>query len=362
MDNIYTKDDLTGLLEAIARQDPKAEKLLLQPVRGKTIYDYIIKEWPDKPKLSSEDLYSTISEGMNNYLKGYQAPPSFRQKLWETCRNLAGRIAEQAGYTPEYKFDTYVPQPVAEDTGIALIKKLHEENGVTKKELKEKLGVNERTIRNNLRALCPELGEGNKVERPLRIGGQEVKAKVDVSRDQNGQKIYRMKERLHPLILQLNTYQVCNLLQALEIMNETGRSNVSLDIALDIWCQLSESGKQCIIEKGSRLYSDFKSFTDDLNIMSEGNALPVFRTESELENVSREDELSLAYKSGEPVNITLKRNGKLESYSYYIITGREPKTGFWRASCATGVSVQENTILFSTDEVWGYIERAEATV
>jgi hypothetical protein len=81
MDNIYTKDDLTGLLEATARQDPKAEKLLLQPVRGKTIYDYIIKEWPDKPKLSSEDLYSTISEGMNNYLKGYQAPPSFRQKL-----------------------------------------------------------------------------------------------------------------------------------------------------------------------------------------------------------------------------------------------------------------------------------------
>ena len=359
MKTVYTKDDLKDLLEATASQDPKALKLLSQPMRGKTIQDYIIKEWPEKPKLSSEDLYATISEGMNNYLKGYQAPPSFRQKIWETCRNWADRIAEQTGYTPEYKFDTYAPKPVAEDTGIAVSKELHTENGVTKEDLRKNLGVDERTIRNNLRALCPELGEGNKVERPLRIGGQELKAKVDVSTDQNGRKIYRMKERLHPLILQLNTYQVCNLLQALQLMNEIGGSNVSMDIALDIWYQLSESGKQRVIEKGSRLYSDFSTFAEELDSVSEGNTLPVFRTESELENISREDELSLAYKAGKPMNFTLKRNGKRESYSHYTITDRDPKTGIWQASCATETPNQENTIFFETGDVWGYIERAE---
>ena len=361
MKKTYTIDDLRNLLEITASQDPKAEKLLLQPVRGKTVYDYIIKECPDKPKLSSEVLYFSILDGMNDYLKGYQAPPSFRQKLWETCRSWTERITEQTCFTPEDTFDEYIPQPVAADTGIALIKKLHDENGVTKKDLQEKLGVDERTIRNNLRALCPELSEGMKIQKPLRIGGQEIRAKVEVSKDQNGQKTYRMKERLHPLILQLNTYQVCNLLQALQVMNETGRSNVSLDIALDIWCQLSESGKQRVIEKGSRLYSEFSTFAEELDSISEENVFPVFRTESDLENTSREDELSLAYKSGEPVNLTLQRDGKRESYHHYTITDRDPKTGIWQANCATETASQKNTIFFTTDEVWGYIERADAT-
>ena len=356
MDNIYTKDDLTGLLEATARQDPKAEKLLLQPVRGKTIYDYIIKEWPDKPKLSSEDLYSTISEGMNNYLKGYQAPPSFRQKLWETCRNLAGRIAEQAGYTPEYKFDTYVPQPVAEDTGISLIKELHDESGVTKKDLQKKLGVDERTVRYNLRALCPELGEGIKKQNPIRIGGQEIRATIKVAKDKHGEKKYSMPERLHPLIMQLNTYQVCNLLHALQVMNVTEQREVCLGIALDIWGQLSECGKQCIKEKGSELYTGFNDFANELSYIFEGETLPVFKTEEEMENLSRKEELELAFKSGEPHNFTLKQNGIREYYSNYIIKKTDSDT--WLAVPASENSNQETPVAFYINEVYAFIERS----
>lgn len=355
----YQPEDIKNLLTAAAETDPLAAQILRNQNR-KSLMSCINEEKSGKKSLTADDIYTTILEGMRSYLNGHTAPPSYRQKLWECCKNWAYRIAEEMDYNPDNHFEADITKPIEEDTGIRLIKELHEENGLTKETLSKILGVDERTIRNNLNSLSQEISQANnphKPHKPYRIAGQEVRVQIRAETDQDGRKIYSTPERLHPLILQLNTFQVCTLLRALQCLNETGNHDACLGIATDIWCQLSESGKSRIKEKNYELYPDFSEFAEDLDSLCDGEIHPVFRTESEMDDISKEESLILALKSELPHILTLHRNGRLTKYENYIIRVSEQGVGNWIAIPAEEFPNLENALYFNTDEVYGYAEK-----
>lgn len=151
-------------------------------------------------------------------------------------------------------------KPVEDDADIVLVKDLHEPR--TKEELAEHLCVGEKTIRNKLRAI--DEGTGG-----IRLGGQRVHVKISKTQEDSQTKCqYQTKNRMHPLILQLNTTQLGCLLTAL--------AQDDIDYAINritasyIWDQLSEYAKTRI----KKIFVSRRDFRQDVERANQnGNVL-----------------------------------------------------------------------------------------
>ena len=234
------------------------------------IVDSVIEACHMSEIKTSTELVRSIANGMGDYLRKYPAPPSYKQRLWDSCDCWIRRIADKLGVETGITFEDEMPRPVARDLGVDLIKALHDEAGKTKEKLAEELNVGSKTIQTELRALDPSLREGGADIRPLRIAGQEMHPKIEFrlqAREDNPravERVYYMKNRLHPIALQLNTQEAATLLLALFRMNEDTGSLLSREMALDIWCQLSNYGQCRIREKYGSNDREFNAFLDEI--------------------------------------------------------------------------------------------------
>ena len=308
---------------------------------------------------SNLGLVRAIANGMGDYVRRYPAPPSYKQRLWDSCDSWIRRIADKLGVEAGTAFEDELPRPVARDLGVDLIKALHDENGKTKEELAEKLNVGIKTIQTELRALDPSLQKSGPMIRALRIAGQEMHPKIEVkseARADNPRAVERkfyMKNRLHPIALQLNTQETATLLLSLFRMNEDTGSLLSREMALDIWCQLSLPGRERIYEIFGLKDPEFKAFIDEIKAELEENRLVTFHTEEQQrdDNMSLDELVMSSFKSGNACRIELKQGGKTIRIDKARIKLASPREDMWLAIPEEEYPDQSNAAPFSMGDV-----------
>lgn len=347
------------LLSSTAGEDRYAKSMLSPGDDERSIMKSIESACADVVIRTNDDLAKAIAEGMADYLRSYPAPASYKQILWDSCNSWYQRITKKLNVDAASTFEDELPRPVAKDMGVDLIKALHDENGKSKKKLSVELGVGEKTIQTELRALDPTLRNKGERIRPLRIAGQEMHPKIEFrlqAREDNPravERVYYMKNRLHPIALQLNTQEAATLLLALFRMNEDTGSLLSREMALDIWCQLSNYGQCRIREKYGSNDREFNAFLDEIEEELGAARLVTFRTEEQQrdDNMSLDELVMSSFKNGDDCRIVLKQGGKTIRIDKARIIPANLGENRWLAIPAEEYPDQSNEVSFSTEEV-----------
>lgn len=237
----------------------------------KKIEDEVDRFW-NRNISNIEIIYHAIKDTFIEYIEDYPCSFSFKQKTREKFGKWLKAIKEKYqinGMDPEELQIQYNEL----DTAIVLVKELHSRAGVTKEDLKRKLGFSDaKSVQTNLRKLCKDLIEDEDAKRkqiynPFKIGGQPVTVDIQFKEQEpRKEKFYRTLNTLHPLVLQENLMQVGTLLQSLARNYYEFDNHVSHSIAIDIWSQLSDYAKERVEEiyaKGDETVADFINLIKD---------------------------------------------------------------------------------------------------
>lgn len=259
----------------------------------------------DKPEII-DDLWAfrKITSSIGEYILRYHAPASAKQRLYTELYALCKHIAQQRSIDNYEEYLEVLPKPVSDDITIDLIKALHNRDGITKEDFARLHTVDSRTIQNKIQAL-----DGNIKHKPLRIGGFSVHVPVThfkESAHRDAVQRYYTPNTMNPLVLQLNTIQAATLLQSLHYNNQKG-NYIPLDLAIDIWCQLSDYTKSRIREIFCRNDPDFSEFLDWVQSESESSSHH-FMSESEIlqeRDTSKGEMLLIAHKGSIVCDIDL---------------------------------------------------------
>ena len=260
-----------------------------------------------------------IAYGMNYYIRGYQAIPAFKQKIWNQFYEWLLCIGKKYNISKiEDIADTVLEKPVDEDLAVAVVKALHV--GASKTEMADMYCVSEKTIQNTLHLLDPTLdqdaGSGKMKEKRKtpRFGGQllqvDIKSEnVEELKADNSKKVgkkyrkYSTEETLHPVALQMNVTQVGIFLKGMQLAFDTEVSYHSLNMAINVWSQLSEYCKSRLKEWYHPEDIDFHGF---LQTVEEAENAKPFITEVEMfDDESVDNQLNLAFKGSRRCNIKL---------------------------------------------------------
>lgn len=203
---------------------------------------------------SEENLrraFSVISGAMDEYINGYPASFSFRQRTKRNFKKWLERIISAYNLTGIRVSDELKSDET--DTGIAMLKLLHARDGVTYEDFRKELGITDRAIHKNLVKLSPSLytRETPLPEQysPLRLGGQPLLADIELVDETEislKEKRFRTLNSIHPLVLQENIVQLATLLKALCYQYYDRSDEVGVLIAIDIWSQMSEYARMKI--------------------------------------------------------------------------------------------------------------------
>lgn len=286
-----------------------------------------------KPELVNDVwAFREIVRAICDYIHQYHAPASTKQYLYNDLYSLCKNLAQSHNIADYQSHLNLLPEPVAEDLTIALVKDLHAREGVTKADLARLHNVDERTIQNKIQAL-----DGNSKHKPLRIGGFAVHVPVVHSKKTQRDEVlrYHTPNTMNPLVLQLNTTQAATLLQSLHFNHQQGNF-LPLDLAVDIWCQLSDYTRKRIREVFCRNDPDFAEFLDWIHGEVE-SLTHHFMSESEVldsRDLSEGEMMLIADKGGEICDIELKNPLRSRSrqrvkydhdqHRYYAVSADEP--------------------------------------
>lgn len=198
--------------------------------------------------------YDCIASAMVVYLDGYPAVYSFKQQVKKSFLEWLSNIQELYDIGDNTASEALNTGKSERDTGVAMLKLLHDREGITYDEIKDGLGeISYRAIQKDLIKLSPSLYKGNGTpDVPFRLGGQPLIAKVEqMNPNENRAKFKRFRtlNSIHPLVLQENIVQIATLLKALsrQYFNEQEQDDVCRIIGVDIWSQMSEYAREKII-------------------------------------------------------------------------------------------------------------------
>ena len=218
------------------------DRIFSENTENRRAFLYILDKSLDyaEETLSLTWAYRKITDTVSAYIRAYCGPASAKQlvcnALYELCKTLGAKhsIPNHSMYLED------LPKPVEEDVVISIIKELHDRKGVSKSELCAKYGVEPKTIQNYIYTLS-----GERPGAALRIGGFAVKVPVkyhkETPKDREPRKYYTPNS-LNPIVLQMNTIQTATLLQSFYYNNREGNF-IPLDMAIDVWSQLSDYTK-----------------------------------------------------------------------------------------------------------------------
>jgi len=246
---------------------------------------------PDK-----QYYYRVIIYAAAEYILGYPAPVSAKQKLFQQMYAFCEAVGEQCGVGNYESLLKELPVPIDQDLTIGIIKELHNRDGVTKSEIAGAYGVSTKTAQTMIHRLTGENGQS-----PLRIGGQIVRVSVahhkEEGRDSNRR--FFTPNSVSPVIFQLNIMQAATLLQSFHCNYERGNM-IPLDMAIDTWCQLSDYAKGRIKEVFCQRDAEFAEFINMVDEEAESIEYR-FMTESEMleaRDSNSGEQLMLAFKGG----------------------------------------------------------------
>ena len=355
----------------------KIKRLLLETAQGDALAEQMLRASGNLPALdhfaeqaagarkdrTAADALRLVLDAMADYLAAIPAPPIFRQKYWTCCRDWAARLAAALALPVPEDFSETVPQPIAADTGISLIHALHAEEAKTKAALAQELGVSEKTVQTTLRAIDPSLQAGGRPVPPMRIGGYTVRANIEqevsMRPDSEGRArhAYRMKNRLHPFVLQLNTMQVGALLRALQTLCTLEDNTSAREIALDLWAQLSEPGRARIDAVYGARYEAFEDFLSELQEELSACRVSTFRTEDEMqENLTMRENLEYAFKGGAVCSFPIRQNGELRMLHRVRLDWSMEDSACWLAIPAEEYPDRTHAVPFRRDELCGFLD------
>lgn len=295
---------LYGCMDLISEEECSYMSAVLPRDKGSVLSGYLANELRQEKTKNDQDFLRIIAGAMQEYLDHSRKAPTAQLHEWEVFTHCLEVLAQSMGVRgiPE------LIKPVEDDVDIVLLKDLHEPH--TKEELAEHLRVGEKTIRNKLRAI--EDGTGG-----VRLGGQRVHVKISKTQEDSQTKCrYQTKNRMHPLILQLNTAQLGCLLTAL--------AQDDIDYAINritasyIWDQLSEYAK-------TRIKKIFVSRSKELEMLvaelesSENNErndthFMMERDLLESDELDLPQQLLLHLKEGHTCTITVREKGIEHKY------------------------------------------------
>ena len=238
-----------------------------------------------KSERDYQQAYQSIVYAMVQYIEGYPAPFSFKQRTKENFVMWLKRICEKYD-----ALELFIPEEldnsVAEkDIGIAMLKLLHNREGISYEGLREKLGITDRAIQKNLVKISPSTYTGPKEPYgPMYLGGQPLFAEISlVSQTERAEaKRFYTPNSVHPLVLQENIMQLATLLKSLCHQYYDYEDVIGLLIAVDIWSQLSEYARKKIVDHFAFDDQDFQMFIDLLMDECPDDHACVYHTENEL--------------------------------------------------------------------------------
>ena len=357
MNSFFNIAKIDALLSSTVDGD-KIALSMCSPDNKHSIADAIKKACRAVDINTNTQLVRAIAEGMGNYLREYPAPPSYKQRLWDSCDKWIQRIAGKLGVEDTHCFEDEIARPVERDLGIDLIKALHDEEGKTKAVLAQELNIGEKTIQTALRALDPALRKGGNDIRPLRIAGQEMHPSIQyrhqTSKDNPRavERVFYMENRLHPIALQLNTQELGTLLQSLYRMYDEAASNLSNEIALDIWCQLTAYAQDRIVETFGSRDPGFADFIDMLKAeLAEGQLVTFQAAEQQTDIMSMKDLLMYTFKDAVICGLVVRRDGGRLHLDKVRIVPSEADPDAWFAVPPDEYPDLTNAISFTTEDV-----------
>ena len=357
MASFFNIAKIRGLLEETLGDDKLAASMLQPCGNRRSIVDPILRDRSTDEVNTNADLLHAVVGGMADFLRGYPSPASYKQHLWDSCDSWIRRIAELLDLDAGNLFEDELPRPVARDLGIELIKALHDEGGKTKAQLAEDLHIGQKTIQTELRALDPSLRKTGEKVRPLRIAGQELHAKIEYRDQYQGdsahsyERFFYMKERLHPLALQLNTHQVGTLLLSLYRRFDEEESNLSYEMALDIWCQLSSYGQKRI-EEIFGADDGFRAFLEQIKAeLAEGRLLAFHSEDKLIDSLSHGELLMGLYKGAVECRIKIRQNGRTIELDKARIVSNGGNHNAWLAIPWSEYPDETNAVSFTTEEL-----------
>ena len=255
VDLIKSADDgSSSLLERLFSENPDNKRSFQAILRKKATRETEI--------LDSLWAFKKITAAVGEYILSYYAPASTKQQLYKALYTLCENIAKLCNIDNYEHYLAILPEPVSEDITISLIKALHDRKGITKEDFARLHTVDPRTVQNRIQAL-----DGNQKHKPLRIGGHSAHVPVAHFKESSHRdelQRYYTPNTMNPLVLQLNTIQVATLLQSLHYNRQKG-NYIPLDLAIDIWSQLSSYTRSRVQEVFCRNDPDFAEFLKDID-------------------------------------------------------------------------------------------------
>ena len=300
----HTLGLLYGCMDRISDEERKCMVAILPKDKDSILLGYMVNELSKEKPQDDQDFLRIIAGAMQEYLDHIRKSPKAQLREWRCFTHCLESLAQSMGVggIPE------LIKPVEDDADIVLVKDLHEPR--TKEELAEHLRVGEKTIRNKLRAI--DEGTGG-----IRLGGQRVHVKISKTQEDSQTKCqYQTKNRMHPLILQLNTAQLGCLLTALA--QDDRDYAINRITASYIWDQLSEYAKTRIKEIFVSRSKELKMLIEELESAenSERNDT-YFLMERELlgsDELDLSQQLFLYMKGGRTCTITVREKGIERKY------------------------------------------------
>ena len=276
--------------------------LSLPDLLKKELYE-LDKPFPDTQS-GKKKCWTCIVTGFRQYLKSYPAAAYTKQKLYEQLLNCLNDINRTYGLVPEKALEHALRAPVVEDPTASLLKALHQRSGLTYTKIEEKLDKSRQAVQQLLERLDPTFSA--KEAEPLRFAGQAIYAKVRIWKNPH-ERAFRLNtpDSVHPVSMLLNVSQVGALLMSLYDSYVNRGSSISRGMALDIWTQLSDYGRERIQTVFGVQDKGFDGFLEELqDDMLNGQRTASFLTESGMLrddqlDINGQEKFAMALKAGE---------------------------------------------------------------
>ena len=130
-----------ALLDKFDAENPYSKKSLYYQIRKNCS---LCDDYPP----NQERAYSILIESVADYFNLISTSQRSKQNIYFKLRNMCKHIGYQLNIEDYIIYLEEFPEPFVPDLAINIIKKLHNRDGVTKKQLIDELEISERTIRN----------------------------------------------------------------------------------------------------------------------------------------------------------------------------------------------------------------------
>ena len=251
--------------------------------------------------------YNGLESLLIDYYNSYPTSPIFKQRvILPFFRKWAKKASDYFG-EPIDEIDLFAKDYT--DKATELLKMLQDRKGVSKGELKDYLGVSEKTIQTDLRLLSQSLRKTNaaNTDKALKIGGYAVNVEIKEIRQPDNRKLYYTPNTVHPLVMLPNVIQVAVLLSSLA---QNKDSDIAICIGADIWLQLSEYCRKRIKEKFIPNDSVLNDFITIIEYSIKQGHVVGFVKERDMDVSSVSELLMIAYKGSRRCDLELVMDRK----------------------------------------------------